>query len=148
MGMSDTAVKEANESEEEPEIITNEDENRKITAAEVLKKLDKVKNFRDVNGTDHLKIIFIEIIENVEQMKLKNQNKVKLEVSFDPIFYIGDTIFGVFVQSLVISTFDTRPLILRQRPYNLILLLQIVRFCMSGILVTIITIHIIISIFV
>ena len=68
--MSDTAVKEANESEEEPEIITNEDENRKITAAEALKKLDKVKNFRDVNGTDHLKIIFIEIIENVEQMKL------------------------------------------------------------------------------
>ena len=70
MGMSDTAVKEANESEEEPEIITNEDENRKITAAEALKKLDKVKNFRDVNGIDHLKIIFIEIIENVEQMKL------------------------------------------------------------------------------
>ena len=70
MGMSDTAVKEANESEEEPEIITNEDENRKITAAEALKKLDKVKSFRDVNGIDHLKIIFIEIIENVEQMKL------------------------------------------------------------------------------
>ena len=69
MGMSDTAVKEANESEEEPEVITNEDENRKI-AAEALKKLDKVKNFRDVNGTDHFKIIFIEIIENVEQMKL------------------------------------------------------------------------------
>ena len=34
------AAKEANQSEVEPGIITDEDENRKITAAESLKKLD------------------------------------------------------------------------------------------------------------
>ena len=30
-------------------IVTDEDENRKITAAEALKKLDEVKNFKEVN---------------------------------------------------------------------------------------------------
>ena len=38
--MSDAASKEANQSEEEPEIVTDEDENRKITVR--LKRLDKV----------------------------------------------------------------------------------------------------------
>ena len=38
--MSNAASKEANQSEEEPEIVTDEDENRKITAR--LKRLDKV----------------------------------------------------------------------------------------------------------
>ena len=57
------------------EIVTGEDENRKITAAEALKKLDEVKNFIEVNGSDHLNMIFNELIENVEQMKLKNQNQ-------------------------------------------------------------------------
>ena len=33
---SDAAAEEANQSEEEPEIVTDEDENRKITAAEAL----------------------------------------------------------------------------------------------------------------
>ena len=33
------------------------DENRKITAAEVLKKLDEVKNFTEVNGSNHLNMI-------------------------------------------------------------------------------------------
>ena len=37
-------------------IVTNEDENRKITAAEALKKLDEVKNFIEVNESDHLNI--------------------------------------------------------------------------------------------
>ena len=74
METSDAAAKEANQSEEEPEIVTDEDKNKKITAAEALKKLDEVKNLIEVNGSDHLNMIFNELIENVEQMKLKNQN--------------------------------------------------------------------------
>ena len=54
-------------------MVTDEDENRKITAAEALKKLDEVKNVIKVNGNDHFNMIFNELIENVEQMKLKNQ---------------------------------------------------------------------------
>ena len=38
------AGKEANQSKEEPEMVADEDENRKITAPEELKKLDEVKN--------------------------------------------------------------------------------------------------------
>ena len=53
----------AKQSEEEPEIIADEDENRKITVAEALKKLDKVKNFIEVNGSDHLNMIFNESIK-------------------------------------------------------------------------------------
>ena len=45
------------------------------TAAEALKKLNKVKNFIEVNESDHLNVIFNESIENVEQMKLKNQKE-------------------------------------------------------------------------
>ena len=48
----------ANQFEEEPEIVADEDEDRKITAAEALKKFDKVKNFIEVNGSDHLNMIF------------------------------------------------------------------------------------------
>ena len=58
-----------------PVIVTDKDENRKITAAEVLKKFDEGKNFIAVNGSDHLNMIFYELIENVEQMKLKNQKQ-------------------------------------------------------------------------
>ena len=58
-----------------PFIVTDKDENRKITAAEVLKKFDEGKNFIAVNGSDHLNMIFYELIENVEQMKLKNQKQ-------------------------------------------------------------------------
>ena len=50
----------------------DEDENKKITEAEALKKLDKVKNFIEVNGNDHFNIIFDQLIENVVQMKAKN----------------------------------------------------------------------------
>ena len=48
------------------EIAIDEDENRKITAAEALKKLDEVKNFIEINGSDNLKMIFNKLIENVE----------------------------------------------------------------------------------
>ena len=72
MDMSNAAVKEANYSEEEAEIVTDEDENRKITAGETLKKLDKVKNFIEINGSDHLNMIFNELSENMEQIRLKS----------------------------------------------------------------------------
>ena len=72
MDMSNAAVKEANYSEEEAEIVTDEDESRKITAAETLKKLDKVKNFIEINGSDHLNMIFNELSENMEQIRLKS----------------------------------------------------------------------------
>ena len=52
------AAKAANQSEEEPEIVPDEDENRKITAAEALKKLDEVNNFIEVNGSNHFNLIF------------------------------------------------------------------------------------------
>ena len=74
MEMRDVASKEANQPEEKPEIVADEDDNRKITAAEALKKFDKVKNFIEVSGSDHLNRIFNELIEKVEQMKVKNQN--------------------------------------------------------------------------
>ena len=72
METSDAAVKEANESQVVREIVTDEDENKKI-AAETLKKLDEVKNFIVIIKSDHLNMIFIELIENMEQMRLKNQ---------------------------------------------------------------------------
>ena len=67
--------------EEELEIETDEDENRKI-AAEALKKLDEVKNFVEVNGSDHLNILFNELIENVEQKKLKNKKRSDIRCFF------------------------------------------------------------------
>ena len=47
----------------------DEDENRKIT----VKKLDEVKYFIEVNGSNHLNMIFNELTENLERMKLKNK---------------------------------------------------------------------------
>ena len=72
---SDAAAEEASQPEEEPEILTNEDENRQITVAEVLKKLDEAKNFIAVNGSEDLNMIFDELIENTWQMKLQNQKQ-------------------------------------------------------------------------
>ena len=62
------------------EIATDEDEDRKIAAKEALKKLVEVKNFIEVNGSDHLNMIFNELIEKMEQMKNK---KNTLEVPLD-----------------------------------------------------------------
>ena len=57
--------------------MADEDENRKIAAAEALKKLNEVKNFIEVNGGNHFNMVLNEPIENVEHMKLKNKkNKV------------------------------------------------------------------------
>ena len=70
----DAAAKEANQSEEEPEILTDVDKNKKITAAEAIKKLDEVKGFIEVNKSDHLNMTCNKLIKNVEQMKPKNQN--------------------------------------------------------------------------
>ena len=63
------AAEETNHSKEEPEIVTDEDENRKITTSEALKKLDEVKNVMEVNGSDHLNMIFNEVIENLEVLE-------------------------------------------------------------------------------
>ena len=83
------AAGEANQSEEEPEIVTDEDENRKTTA-ETLKKLHEVKNFIQVNERDHLTMIFNELIKNVEQIKLKNQKQSNVRSFFTSqnIFYL------------------------------------------------------------
>ena len=69
------AADEANQSEEEPEIVTDEDENRKMTAGEMLKKFNEVKKYIEFNGSDYLKMIINELIENVEQMKHKNHKQ-------------------------------------------------------------------------
>ena len=73
----------------EPEIVTIDDENRKLTMAETLKRLNELKNFIKVNGSDHLNIIFNELIENVEQVTLKNQKKsdIRSFVRLKNIFY-------------------------------------------------------------
>ena len=75
METSNAAAQEANQSKEEPEIVIDENESRNITAAGTLKKLVKVKNLIEVNGNDHLNMFFNELIENVEQVNLKNQKQ-------------------------------------------------------------------------
>ena len=47
----------------EPEIIEDQHENRKITAAEALKKLDEVKYVMEVKGCDHLNMVFNELLK-------------------------------------------------------------------------------------
>ena len=78
METSDAAAEEAKQSKEEPEIVTDEDENSKIT------ELDEVKNFIEVNGRDNWNTIFNVLIENVEQMKLKNQKQSDIRSFFRP----------------------------------------------------------------
>ena len=77
------AAKAANQSEEEPEIVADQDEYRKI-AAEALKKLDEVKNFIEVNRSNHLNMIFNEAVENMDQLKLKNKNQSDIRCFFRP----------------------------------------------------------------
>ena len=74
------AADKANQSGQKPETVTDEDENRKIIAAETLKKLNEVKNFIEVNGRGYLKMI----IENVEQMKFKNHKQSDIRSFFRP----------------------------------------------------------------
>ena len=82
------AAKGVNQSQEEPELLSDEDENRKITACEPLNKLDEVKNFIEVNGSNHLNMIFNESIENVEQMKLKNKKQSDIRSFFRYVLFI------------------------------------------------------------
>ena len=63
METSVAAADKASQSEKNPEIVTDEDENRKITA-EAVKKLDVVKNFMEIHGSYHLNMIFNELVEN------------------------------------------------------------------------------------
>ena len=76
------AAEEGNQSKEQPEIATDEDENRKIAAVEALKKLEEVKNFIEVNVSNHLNMIFNEFIENMEQMKLKIQKQSNIIIFY------------------------------------------------------------------
>ena len=46
-----------------------------------------MKNFVEVNGSDHLNIIFNELIENFEQMKLKNQEQNDIRSFFRSWIY-------------------------------------------------------------
>ena len=48
-------------------IVTDEDKNRTITAAEILQKFVEVKNFIKVNGSDYLNIVFNKLMKHVEQ---------------------------------------------------------------------------------
>ena len=72
MKTSDAAVEEANQSKEESELVTDEDENRKIITAEALKRLDEVKNFIEANGSDLLKIW--------KKLSSKIKNKVQSDI--------------------------------------------------------------------
>ena len=78
MEMSYDAAMEANQSKVEPEIVTDEDENRKVTAAETLKKPDEVKNFIEINGSYHLNMIFNEF---------KIQNSIKRTPRYSGRFF-------------------------------------------------------------
>ena len=75
-------AEESNQSREEPEIVADEDETRNITAPEALKKFYELKNLIEVNGSDHLNMIFNDLIENVKQMKLKSQKQSDIRSFF------------------------------------------------------------------
>ena len=79
-------------------MVADEDENRKMTSAEALKKIDEVKNFIEVNGSDHLSMIFNESIKNVEQMKLK---KKKTELSLDLKIYFIYTVYSYRMKKIL-----------------------------------------------
>ena len=76
------AVEKASQSKKESEIVTDEDENKHIIATEALKKLYEVQHFIEVNRNDHLNMVFNELFENVEQMKLKNQKQSDIRSCF------------------------------------------------------------------
>ena len=62
-----------------------------------------MKTFIEVNGSDHLNIIFNESIENVAQMKLKNKkNKVILEVSLDLKIYFIYTVYSYRMKKILL----------------------------------------------
>ena len=63
-------------------MVTDEDENRKITTAEALKKPNEMKNFIKINGSNHLYMIFNDLVENVKQMKLKNKKQINIRNFF------------------------------------------------------------------
>ena len=102
METSDAAAEEAKQSEKEPEIVTEEDENRKIIVAEALKKFDELKNFIEVNRSAHLNMIFNELIENGAQ---KEKKTVILEVSLDLKIYLIYTVYSYHMKksSILIS---------------------------------------------
>ena len=77
-----------------------EDENIKITSAEALKKLDEIKNFMEVN---HLNMIFNELNENVEKMKLKSKKQSKVSLDLEIYFIYTVYSYGMNKFSILIS---------------------------------------------
>ena len=59
----------------------------KLLSCSFRSQFDEAKNFIEANRNDHLNMIFNELIENVEQVKLKNRKKVILEISLDLKIY-------------------------------------------------------------
>ena len=59
----------------------------KLLSCSFRSQFDEAKNFIEANRNDHLNKIFNELIENVEQVKLKNRKKVILEISLDLKIY-------------------------------------------------------------
>ena len=47
-----------------------------------------MKNFIEVNGSNHLNMIFNESIENVEQMKLKNKKQSDIKSFFRYVLFM------------------------------------------------------------
>ena len=82
------AAEEANQSQEEPEIAQDEDENRKITTAEELKS----KKIHRSQQNRPFKHVFNKLIESVEQMKLNNK-KVIIEGYLDLKIYFIYTVY-------------------------------------------------------
>ena len=41
-----------------------------------------MKNFIKINGSNHLYMIFNDLVENVKQMKLKNKKQINIRSSF------------------------------------------------------------------
>ena len=78
------------------------DENRKITAAEALKKLDEVKNFIEVNLSNHLNMIFNESNESIwGKLSSKIKSKVILEVSLDLQIYFIYTVYSYYMKKIL-----------------------------------------------
>ena len=54
----------------------------------ILISLRSQRKRREVNGSDHLNMIFNELIENVEQMKVKNQKQISLDLKIYFIYIV------------------------------------------------------------
>ena len=82
----------------ELETVTDEDEIRKITATEALKKLDEGKNLIEAKGSDHLYMIFNELMKMWSKWRPKNKYNLTLEVLLDFKIYLIYTVYSYRVE--------------------------------------------------